>query len=128
MHRIHSARVEYGSYHYAHSVYGQLVGTISVWLVCSFNGETNDLSPFDFEYYNTVLESIEGVILADTHVLTREVLGTALANEDVPSFYHFCKFLDTESLTFGLATVLPDYLHLLYCHVCKYFLVYQQSF
>lgn len=35
------------------------------------------------EVYHTVNESIQGVVLADTHVLTRVVLGAALANDDV---------------------------------------------
>ena len=35
------------------------------------------------EIYHTVNESIQGVVLADTHVLTRVVLCAALANDDV---------------------------------------------
>ena len=35
------------------------------------------------EVYHTVNESIQGVVLADTHVLTWVVLCAALANDDV---------------------------------------------
>ena len=59
------------------------------------------------EVNSTVYESVEGVVLTDGYVVTRIVLRTALANDDVTSYTLLtAENLNAKSLSCALTTFL----------------------
>ncbi len=57
------------------------------------------------------------MVLADTHIPTRVVDGSSLADEDISSLYGFLsELLDTETLALRLTTVLRTGLTFFMCH------------
>ena len=81
--------------------------------------EAASVLPFR-EYYYTVEQSVDGVVLAHAHVLTRVVHCATLTLDDVAGFAILtAENLNSESFAFRLTTVLRTTYTFLMCHFFK---------